>query len=106
MLRVCVISPNRNVYSETFIRAHIERLPFEIVPLYGSSALFVSESGRKIGRNISFFDRQLRALGALSPWLPRLTDFNFAKWLWKYKIDCVLAEYGPAGVDILEPCRL
>jgi glycosyltransferase involved in cell wall biosynthesis len=105
-LRVCVISPNRNLYSETFIRAHIERLPFEIVPLYGSLALFVSESGGEIGRKSAFLDRQLKAVKASASRIPRLTDLNFAKWLWKYKIDCVLAEYGPAGVDILEPCCL
>jgi len=32
---VCIFSPNKNAYSETFIRTHIERLPAKVKVLYG-----------------------------------------------------------------------
>ena len=32
---ICVIAPNTNEYSETFIRDHVERLPANVHFLYG-----------------------------------------------------------------------
>ena len=34
-MNICVVSPNKSSYSETFVRAHIERLPADVTHLYG-----------------------------------------------------------------------
>jgi colanic acid/amylovoran biosynthesis glycosyltransferase len=98
-LRVCVISPQKDVYSETFIKAHIEKLPFEIFPLHGAVDSLLAE--QVLGKLIGFVDRSLgKSLTQRS-----LSELYLAMWLRKVAIDCVLAEYGPTGVEVLRACQ-
>ena len=102
-LRVAVFSPNQRAVSETFIRAHIERLPFEIVPAYGSYWHLFNEAG--------FFWPVLRypgrALNRVSPGISRWLFARVLAWELKRKhVHVVLAEYGMTGADIMDACRL
>lgn len=72
---VCVVHPNENAYSETFIRAHIERLPAKVIDLP-------------------------------RVWFPlRHNKASLKQFLLENHVDAVLAEFGPAGVAILEVCK-
>lgn len=100
---VAVCSPKKGAPSETFIRAHIERLPLETVPIYGGGW----------GR---FDDHQslwpiLRypgwALARMAPVAARtLNNRALAGSLRKLGIEVVLAEYGVTGAEIQDACRL
>ena len=92
--RICIVTPQKNVYSETFIRAHIENLPGQIYLLYGNGGAFpvyrddetplvsppnfLRRAGRMILRELFQFDfseQSLRKKGKLL--LP--TKPNFCK---------------------------
>jgi glycosyltransferase involved in cell wall biosynthesis len=72
---ICIVSPNENAYSETFIHAHIERLPARIIPLYRNSF--------PLGQD------------------PRV----IRQFFWENKVEALLAEYGPSGVALMEVCE-
>jgi len=108
---VCVVSPNKNVYSETFIRAHIERLPAQVRVLYGGiyegtlpqytdngQPLFVPVGlPRRITRSLQ---RRLFKL----PW-DHFQKSEIRQFLLQNKVDVVLAEYGPTGVVMMDVCQ-
>ncbi|HEY6900811.1 MAG TPA: glycosyltransferase family 4 protein [Puia sp.] len=103
-LNVCIFSPLKNAYSETFIKNHIVHLPFNKIVLNGAelnqlssndrpllSPALVSRIGRKIARKFiseeNYFEKKkLRA------------------FLKENKIDVVLAEYGHIGTLIYSAC--
>jgi colanic acid/amylovoran biosynthesis glycosyltransferase len=103
---ICVISPNPNAYSETFIRAHFERLPARVEALVGGylpthsgdgAPLFhqglVARVARGIGR---------RVLRLASGYLETRAVVHFLK---RRRITAVLCEYGPTGVMCYPACR-
>ena len=101
-----VLSPEPAAPSETFIRAHIQRLPFEIIPLYRWRAPYQAPQGF-----IAQYPGYLHALTDRLhvPILPnlfsRLATHQTAQWLDSVHPIAVLAEYGPLGVNILPACE-
>lgn len=101
--RVVVFSPNQGAPSETFIRAHIERLPLETVPIYGGGWRRVGDQGRlwPILRYPGW------ALGRVAPATGRaVLAHALARTLKELETDVVLAEYGMTGAEIQDACRL
>lgn len=110
-LTICIVTPSRSAYSETFIKAHIERLPARVITLQpdwlGRTEQFglVSFQTRLLLRVLrklaQHFERVLRRESHFT----RLTDILTFKYILQhYQIDVVLAEYGPMGVYILDAC--
>jgi len=103
--RVCIAAPSRDVYSETFIRKHAEALPFSTAFL--SLDTFSTEDSQPLLQESLLASLQ-RSL------LRRMGRYDRAKeqtrclknWLQKTKINLVLAEYGPTGVQVMEACKL
>lgn len=107
--RVCVIGINRNAVSETFIRAHVERMPATVDYLYGGG--FPSYRGDdqllpppllpeqalqyRFGRSLAFRSQQIQPL----------KEQALKRFLRTHKIEAVLAEYGPTGVRVMDVCR-
>jgi colanic acid/amylovoran biosynthesis glycosyltransferase len=110
-LTVCIIHPSKFVYSETFIRAHIERLPAKVLALYGgwfperwrndrlilSWPLWVTS---KLFRVVNFIFPGRANCGSR-----HLKTLGLANFFRKNRVDAVLAEYGPTGVAVMEACR-
>lgn len=101
-LRVAILTPNQRSASETFIHAHIERLPLEIVPIFGVGWHLFGGRG--------YLWPYLRFAGAaLGKLLPAASASLYATMLgWKlkrFRVDVVLAEYGTTGCDVLGACR-
>ncbi len=102
---VSIISPNKFAYSETFIRAHIERLPATVTVLSGGlfptstengSPLLSGRAGARIARACA------RQLLRLPPeYFPTRA---LARYLAASGVEVVLAEYGPTGVAMLDAC--
>jgi|GEM_PF-600870 len=72
---VCVVHPNKNAYSETFIRAHIENLPARVIDLPG--VWFPLHQDKSV----------------------------LKQFLLENNVDVVLAEFAPAGVAVMEICH-
>ena len=79
---ICILVPRQNVYSETFIRTHIEQLPAKIKTLYG--------------RTLPFYEPD----GVVIPDGPSLVRF----WT-ENGVKAVLAEYGASGVSVMRFCK-
>jgi colanic acid/amylovoran biosynthesis glycosyltransferase len=102
---VCIINHDKFAYSETFIRAHIERLPTKVKMLYGSwfptydendQPLVSSNVAPRIARSI------LRRLLRLPP--QHFQTKSVRRFLETNKVDAVLTEYGPTGVAVMDVC--
>lgn len=106
---VCVIAPNKNAYSETFIRAHIERLPAQIAFLYGHAVPNLND-GRTdapivppftLGRHVKqSFARRVRGV----TW-EGFQEASLLEYLKAKRVNAVLAEYGHMGVAVMDACR-
>ena len=103
---VCIISPNKNAYSETFIRAHIEWLPAKVRVLYGGwYPKWTDEDKPLLSSNLTH-----RAVRYALRRLLRLPPNYFqtkalVRFLKANKVDAVLAEYGPTGVAVMDACQ-
>ena len=99
---VCIISPNRGAYSETFIRAHIERLPAKIRVIYG---WWRTEDDRPLLPPHIFHRAMRYALRKFLHLPPEFFQTNAIKRFFKANgVDAVLAEYGPTGVAVMDAC--
>ena len=106
MIRLAVISPNKNAWSETFIQAHRERL-------FPNTSFFY-------GAWLPRFTPEGKHLLSASPVVQGVV-YHAEKWLGKpehnrlrkalsaelknRKVEVVLAEYGPSGVEMHEVCE-
>lgn len=105
--RICVVSPTLNAYSETFIRAHIERLPGKVYVLSGGS-LPSHADGEPLIRDHSAparggFLLKRRLMGLPGDWEARRRA-AVETFLRRQKIQVVLAEYGQTGVAMMDLC--
>ena len=102
---VCVAARRGPAAAETFVRAHMERLSGQTVTLFGPE-LSCTGSGRRAGP-----PRLLRrAAGLLTRATGRpLDEALIERWLLGFLrrrgVDVVLAEFGPVGTTLAEPCR-
>jgi len=103
---LCIVKPNKETVSETFVREHIERLPSNKKVLYGGVFPVYDHEGKYLIRS---------PFGLLS-YLIQKKIFNridikvrtraLAKYLTENKIDVVFAEYGMVGASITEACQI
>lgn len=101
-----LLSPEPQPRAETFIRAHLEGLPFQLISLHrwrapyriGSCGWLALLSGSL--RNLA--DRI--GLRGLSAWADRWAQRQVARWLRRVQASAVLAEYGPLGAGIAPAC--
>lgn len=103
---ICIISNKSPVYSETFIRAHIERLPAEVIFLHGQTFPHYDQHDRAIVPN----NLQNRLFRKIAPKVsnppPNFLEIRtFKKLLQQNQVKAVLAEYGHMGVTVREICH-
>jgi glycosyltransferase involved in cell wall biosynthesis len=102
---LCVLSPQENAYSQTFVRAHKEYLPAKIVSLYATDyENFSDDNGPLIGTELAG-----RLSRALQRRLLKLEPEFFqqramANFLADNKVDAVLAEFGPTATLVMDAC--
>lgn len=95
MKTICIVSPNPNKYSETFIRNHIQHIPGTILVRTRGQFPWI----------LSFLhaDRPLKKWYHLTQY--RLRAYQFKRYLRSHKVDVVLAEYGHTGASITDACE-
>ena len=102
--RVSIISNKSPVYSETFIKAHIEKLPAKTTFFYGH------DSPRYTANNIPitsylFTEKIPRSWLETTIKIEALRKLAFQTALKKEKPQVVLAEYGKMGVAVKPICK-
>ncbi len=105
---VCIVSPNKDAYSESFIHAHIERLPARIKVLYGRHLFDYRHQDDDRQLLTHTLPRRLVRGGVRR--VLRLPESYFEetalkRFLKKNRVDAVLAEYGTTGVAVMEICQ-
>ncbi len=103
---VCIVSPHKNAYTETFIRSHIERLPARIRVLHGGAfPTHIDDDGPLLPDTLPH--RLSRAFLQNTLGLPGRYFQRAAlrRFLVENQVDVVLAEFGSAGVAVMTPCE-
>lgn len=101
MAGLLIVSPNRNAYSETFIRAHIEHLP-HVASVLTDGALPTRTANGSPLLNSGLPARILRKLTRTS--LDQARRQAVEAHIRQHRITCVLAEYGTAGAAMAPIC--
>ncbi|MDZ7759340.1 MAG: glycosyltransferase [Desulfovermiculus sp.] len=98
--------------SETFLHAHINRMPCKVYSLIGNPGFRVVRDGSK-GRNRFLVSREIVPLGircimrhTLGQTVANQDTKALVRFFNKKLINVVLAEYGPTAVSVMEACRL
>jgi colanic acid/amylovoran biosynthesis glycosyltransferase len=105
-LRICIATASQNVYSETFIRDHIARLPGKIVPITGDwpiwrhSESFILSVGQRVTLRLSN-----RLPASVVGWARKNGEHRLASFIAK-RSDVVLAEFATVGARLVRPCRV
>jgi glycosyltransferase involved in cell wall biosynthesis len=105
---VCIVCTSKNKYSETFIHAHVARLPAEIKVLYGWNLFdYRCHDDDKL---LLSFTVQARLIRATLRTVFRFQESYFEesalrRFLKRNNVDVVLAEYGPSGVNVMDVCQ-
>jgi len=103
---LCIIKPNKDAFSETFIQEHINRLPGNKKVLYGGAFPVYDQDGKFL----------IRSWFGLLSYLIQKKIFKkqnigvrtnaLVKYFEAQKIDIVFAEYGMVGAMVTEACRV
>ena len=101
--RVCVAGWNRQAYSQTFVLAHVNRLPVQTTVLVKRGRRYVTRDEFRVGsvpeRIIEAILREFR----VDPQL--VVDRSLSRFLRRERVDAVLVEFGPNGAKLWRACR-
>lgn len=112
---ICIAHMHKSAYSESFIQAHLTRLPARIRALYGGVFPRRQENDRGIvplpwllAYRVAQFSSSLWGRPA-EPALNRLGSSihnrSLARFLRDNQVDAVLAEYGQIGTTVMDACQ-
>ena len=103
--RLCIIYPNKSSSSETFIQAHVNKLPFDIKVLYGGWFPTYDGNDKPLNEFISLSVAE-KILFRLRPTQQsHLKERALEDFLTKNKIDVVMVEYGITGTRVMNVCE-
>jgi colanic acid/amylovoran biosynthesis glycosyltransferase len=103
---LCIIKPNKDAFSETFIQEHINRLPGNKKVLYGGAFPVYDHEGKFLikspfGLLTYFILKRIFKKKNIKVRTNALVNYFKAQ-----KTDVVFAEYGMVGAMVTEACRL
>ena len=104
-MKVAVVSPNKNAFSETFIKAHKRMLNGQIHYLYGGFYPQFSEKEGSLKKRRDIFYKWMSIFIKNVGLVFQFDQNGFKRYLKKQKIDLVLAEYGPTGAETVAICE-
>nr|WP_294791496.1 glycosyltransferase [uncultured Mucilaginibacter sp.] len=103
---LCIIKPNKETFSETFIQAHIDRLPGNKKVLYGGAFPLYDHEDRFLVKSIFGLVSYLIQKRLLNKTSIGVRTNALRSYLKREKIDVVLAEYGMVGAMVARACQL
>ncbi|OCX50669.1 hypothetical protein BEL04_23160 [Mucilaginibacter sp. PPCGB 2223] len=105
-INLCIIKPNKQTFSETFVQEHINRLPGNkkvlyggVFPVYDHEDKFLIKS--KWGLLSYLIQKKIFKKQAIA-----VRTNALVAYLKKEEIDAVFVEYGMVGAMVTEACRL
>jgi len=113
---ILIVTPGKVRLTETFIRAHLERLDGSIFYLYTNGQSFFDVEDRPVYDNLKLKRKKLNPLTSLLPYYfyfrlkkkyEKLNhpERDIQEFLYQNHIDVVIAEYGPVGVQMTAICE-
>ena len=104
---ICIAVPSLGDTTQTFVRAHISRLPYRIILLQGTPPIR-SRAGKLVTGLPGALGLRLRTLAARLPSCLRIkrTAPGLAAYLRKSKVSVVLAQFGLAGIEMMGVCKV
>ena len=103
---LCIIKPNKDAFSETFVQEHINRLPGNKKVLWGGSFPLYDNEGRFLIRSKPGLLSYLFQKRVLKKKDIKVRTNALAKYLEEQKTDVVFAEYGTVGSMVTDACRI
>ena len=103
---LCIIKPNKGTFSETFIQAHIDRLPGNKKVLYGGAFPVYDDEGKFLVKSVFGLISYLIQKRVFKRQNIGVRTKALSKYLQRQKIDVVLAEYGMVGAMVTQACKL
>jgi glycosyltransferase involved in cell wall biosynthesis len=98
--------PQLPLRTETFLGSYLARLPFSINLLLGDGPCWDEHGQRVFGRRWhEHVLNRLRGRANRTAWRRRRAEV-IGRWLSDKTTACVLADYGPTAVAIMEACRV
>lgn len=105
LINLALVSPMEGVYSETFIKAQKELLPFNVYYYSGGNKPRKLEGQGDIVNNSDLEKMAFYVKKTLSRRKESWHDYKLEQSFRSNKIDCVLAQYGPTGAAMLPLCK-
>ncbi len=108
---IAIAYPEALVYTETFIKAHLERLPAQILHLYGvgheGRLPEYTAGGALISPQVNLPQRIIRKIQRRLLHLPwdYFQKADIVALLKREHVEAALAEFGPTGVAVLDSCQ-
>lgn len=103
---LCIIKPNKDTFSETFIQAHIDRLPGNKKVLYGGAFPVYDHEGKFLVKSVFGLISYLIQKRLFKNQNIGVSTKALSSYLKREKIDVVLAEYGMVGAMVTQACKL
>jgi glycosyltransferase involved in cell wall biosynthesis len=108
---IAIVTPLQPTYSETFLKAHLERLPFHIHHFYGLPKMgyhpIYDGAGKPLSSDQKWFNYLETGIDTLlgeTGWGYTLRKKAMVKYFKDHQIAAVLAEYGPTGTYLMDAC--
>jgi len=103
---LCIIKPNKDAFSETFVQEHINRLPGNKKVLYGGAFPLYDHEGKflirsKLGLLSYLFQKRVLKKKDI-----KVRTNALVNYLKEEKIDVVFVEYGTGGAMVTEACKI
>ena len=103
---VCVISPQENAYSQTFVRAHKKYLPATIKSLYASDyENLTDEHGPLVRPALAARLRRAVLRRSLNLDSNYFQQQALQRFFVRNRVDAVLAEFGPTATLVMNACQ-
>lgn len=103
---LCIIKPNKDAFSETFIQQHINRLTGNKKILYGGAFPIYDDEGKFLIKSWLGILSYLIQKRLLKKQKINIRTNALVNYLKAQKIDIVLAEFGMVGAMVTEACQL
>jgi len=103
---LCIIKPNKDAFSETFVQEHIDRLPGNKKVIYGGAFPVYDHNGKFLIRSVFGLISYLLQKRLFNKLNIAVRTKALCEYLKREKIDVVMAEYGMVGALVTEACKL
>ena len=103
---LCIIKPNKDAFSETFIQEHINRLPGNKRVIYGGAFPVYDHEGKLLIKSIVGVIKYLIQKRLFKKLNISVRNKALSKYLLSENIDVVFAEYGMVGAMVTAACKM